>query len=52
MDAVGMQQWHKGPRPETAATTGKQGKFLDLQADPSVGDHEMNSWAFVSGFEK
>jgi hypothetical protein len=25
--AAEMQQWYKGPRPETAATTGKKGKW-------------------------
>jgi hypothetical protein len=28
------QQWHKGPRPERAATTGKQGKYVNVALRP------------------
>jgi hypothetical protein len=48
--AAKVQQWHKGPRPETAAASAKQGKYqrdpetevVKLAAGSSVGIPEMS----------
>jgi hypothetical protein len=36
LGAAEMRQWHKGPRPETAATTEKQGKCRGPATDHSA----------------
>jgi hypothetical protein len=46
-DAAEIKQWHKEPRPETAAMTGKQGKYYqDFLADHIAGGYKANSWNF------
>jgi hypothetical protein len=42
--ATGMQEQHKGPRPETAAMSRKQEEIeQDLQEDHRAGDRKANS---------
>jgi hypothetical protein len=45
LEGPGMQQWHKGQRPETAATR-QEGIQQGLQGDPTVGDRETSSRVF------
>lgn len=47
MNTDEIQQWHKGLRPETGATSGNQEDIIwDLQANSQVGDHEVSSQSF------
>jgi hypothetical protein len=42
-----MQQWHKGPRPETATTTANQGEYQrDPETDHSAGGRQAGSRVF------
>jgi hypothetical protein len=45
--ATGMQQRHKGPRPERAATSRKQeGIQQDPRTNHQAGDREAHRWIF------
>jgi hypothetical protein len=45
LEGPGIQQWHRGLRPETAATK-QDGIQQALQGDPRAGDCEMSSRDF------